>query len=230
MVKQCKFYGLIVMLYPLKIVGHIVYGSSHFVFLCLVWIRLPVHVAVMGGSIELVRWLVDMHLCPISGVRGAKGQILSVQTSSHRTLLDVAMGGRPKVEILAYLIGKGLALTDVKDSTLPTKTLETLLKCISVGSFPVGSASGIGRATSPVGLAVIGTDEVDLMDAEYDEPSVTSSTAPPGKDDCALCCERPMDCVLTPCGHQICCNECAQQIRTCPICKVDCCALRIFRL
>ena len=61
----------------------------------------------MGGSIDLVRWLVDTHLCPVSVTRGAKGQLLSVQTSAHRTLLDIAMGGRPKMEILAYLLSKG---------------------------------------------------------------------------------------------------------------------------
>lgn len=189
----------------------------------LAWRRLPVHVAVMGGSLELVRWLVDTQLCPILAARG-----ISVQTSSHRTLLDVAMGGRPKTDILAYLIGKGLAVTDVKDASLPTKTLETLLKCIHVGSFHVTNASGEGQATSPNGVAVIGNDEVDMMEAEYDDSSVVSSSDA-GKDSCALCCERPMDCVLTPCGHQICCSECAQQIRTCPICKVECGALRIFR-
>ena len=178
---------------------------------------------------ELVRWLVDAKLCPISVARGAKGQLISVQTSSHRTLLDIAMGGRPKMEILAYLIGKGLALSDVKDSSLPTKTLETMLKCINIGNFHVSNAIGGGRAASPVGVAFVGADEVDLMEAEYDESSINSSTGA-GKDNCALCCERLMDCVLTPCGHQICCSECAQQIRSCPICKVDCGTLRIFRL
>ena len=178
----------------------------------------------MGGSIDLVRWLVDTHLCPVSVTRGAKGQLLSVQTSAHRTLLDIAMGGRPKMEILAYLLSKGLSLNDVKDSSLPTKTLETVLKGNNgAGHFGTNNLDSTVRASSPVDIAVIGND--DPMEADYDE-SVATDT---GIDNCALCCERPMDCVLTPCGHQICCIECAQQIRSCPICKVGCSALRIFR-
>jgi len=187
--------------------------------------RFPVHCAVMGSSIDLVRWLVDTHLCPISVTRGSKGQLLSVQTSARRTLLDIAMSGRPKMDILAYLVSKGLSLTDVKDPLLPTKTLEAVLKGNNAGQLVIHNSAV--RATSPVGVAVIGNDDVDMMDTEedYDE-SVTTATS---SDHCALCCERPMDCVLTPCGHQICCNECAQQIQTCPICKAKCSALRIFR-
>ena len=49
------------------------------------------------------------------------------------------------------------------------------------------------------------------------------------EDHCALCCERAMDCVLIPCGHQICCTECGHQIKCCPVCKVNCSVLRIFR-
>lgn len=189
------------------------------------YLRFPVHCAVMGGSIDLVRWLVDTHLCPVSVTRGSKGQLLSVQTSARRTLLDVAMTGRPKMDILAYLVSKGLSLTDVKDPSLPTKTLEAMLKCSNAGQLIMHNNNSF-RATSPVGVAVIANDDVDMMDAEDHDESVTTATS---SDHCALCCERPMDCVLTPCGHQICCNECAQQIQTCPICKVKCSALRIFR-
>jgi hypothetical protein len=42
--------------------------------------RFPVHCAVMGGSLDLVRWLVDVQLCPLSVNRGPKGQLLSVQS------------------------------------------------------------------------------------------------------------------------------------------------------
>jgi len=179
----------------------------------------------MGGSIDLVRWLVDIQLCPVSVTCSSKGQLLSVQTSARRTLLDIAMTGRPKTEILQFLVSKGLSLSDVKDPSLATKTLEAMLKGSNGGQI-IMNHNIAARTNSPV-VAVIGNEEDDnnSMMMDYDE-SVTTATS---SDHCALCCERPMDCVLTPCGHQICCSECAQQIQTCPICKVACSALRVFR-
>jgi hypothetical protein len=38
-----------------------------------------------------------------------------------------------------------------------------------------------------------------------------------------------MDCVLIPCGHQICCQHCGKHLNTCPLCKRNCSVLRIFR-
>ncbi|KAK2173936.1 hypothetical protein NP493_839g00005 [Ridgeia piscesae] len=42
-------------------------------------------------------------------------------------------------------------------------------------------------------------------------------------DECKVCMERRVDCVLTPCGHVVLCYECAFEIKTngqnCPICR-----------
>ena len=78
---------------------------------------------------KLVEWLVDTHLCPISVKQDPKTrQFLSVQTSAGRTLFDLAMTGRPKLEILHFLVKKNLSLDDVKNKKLPLKTLEGLLR------------------------------------------------------------------------------------------------------
>ena len=132
---------------------------------------------------------------------------LSVQTSASRTLLDLAMKGRsPKIEILMFLIKQGLSIYDVQDTSLAPKTLEAILRA----GFPNQSIDAV-----PSG--------VNVVESHHDE-SVTTI-----EDACALCCERPMDCVLIPCGHQICCTDCGQQVTTCPLCKVQCNVLRIFR-
>lgn len=83
----------------------------------------------MGGNLELVKWLVDVQGCPISVRRDPRsGTLLSVQTSSSRTLIDLAMAGKkPKVEILSYLVRKNLSVTDAKDPTLAPKTLQALM-------------------------------------------------------------------------------------------------------
>lgn len=64
----------------------------------------------MGGSIDLVKWLVDKQCCPISSKKDPKtGKFLAVKTSADRTVVDLAMTGKPKIEILMYLIRKGLS-------------------------------------------------------------------------------------------------------------------------
>jgi Zinc finger, C3HC4 type (RING finger) len=243
----------------------------------------PIHCAVLGGSLELVKWLVDVQLVPIvgpttttttnsttsnsnhiatnyhhhhhhpySGLFGGfnvrqqqqhqqqqstqQQQPLflqqSVQTSASRTLLDLAMTGRPKVDILIYLIAeKGLRINDVKDPQLAPKTLETLLLKQSSASL---SSSGFMSLNMNHGsaAAVTATGAVHVvLDNGNEQDSVMSSSSSSAsmEDACCICFERQMDCVLIPCGHQVCCTECGQQVRCCPICKVDCSVLRIFR-
>ena len=121
--------------------------------------------------------------------------------------MDLAMTGKPKLEILRYLVcTKNISLEDTKDSTLAARTLELLLR------------SGVTLdqiTTAPEG-------DVSLIDDCLD--SLTTI-----EDACIICCEREMDCVLIPCGHQVCCMNCGNQITTCPVCKVRCSVLRIFR-
>lgn len=77
---------------------------------------------------ELVKWLVEKEDCPLSVRRDPKsGMLCSVQTSARRTLIDLAMTGKPKIEILSFLIQNSLSIVDAKDPKLAPKTLETLL-------------------------------------------------------------------------------------------------------
>lgn len=173
----------------------------------------------MGGSLELVKWLVEGQLCPISVNRDEQtNRMLSVQTSANRTLLDLAMTGRPKLDILVYLIQRGLSVDDLKDTSLAPKTLETVLKMGSL-SPPVAAAEG-GRSPSDDLAGMV--EEINLI--QYDETTMTTL-----EDGCKLCCERAIDCVLQPCGHQMCCAECGSQLSLCPICKVHCSVLRVYR-
>jgi len=89
----------------------------------------PLHCAVMGGNLDLVKWLVDAHGCPLSVRRSpVSGTLQSIQTSEKRTLMDLAMTGRPKIDILQYLVGKNLSVSDTNDPALAAKTLEALMR------------------------------------------------------------------------------------------------------
>lgn len=170
----------------------------------------PVHVAVMGGNRELVEWMVEGQLCPITAKVDPKtNQPLSVQTSAGRTLMDLAMSGRPKYEILTFLLQRGLSIIDVKDPLLAPRCLENLMKS--------GCALGMmNPANSP--------RKSNVVELESHSESMLSID-----DACHICFERPMDCVFTPCGHQLCCSDCAEQMNACPICKAQGSFLRVFR-
>lgn len=82
----------------------------------------------MGGNLNLVSWLVEVHGCPLSVRRDSKtGMFLSIQTSKSRTLIDLAMSGKPKIEVLSYLVKNNLSVIDTKDKSLAPHTLQLLL-------------------------------------------------------------------------------------------------------
>lgn len=161
----------------------------------------PIHCAVLGGSIELVQWLVEQQMCTI--VNKAKKSVL---TSKNRTLIDLAMTGSNPLATLQYLVGRcGLSIGDVKDASLVPKTLDFLLKSTLHSTTTTSNA-----------------DIVPALSEDSQEASLESL--------CPLCCERSCgDSVFVPCGHMVCCTECALTLHKCPICKVDCKVLRIFR-
>ncbi|KAI4891209.1 hypothetical protein NFI96_033045 [Prochilodus magdalenae] len=38
---------------------------------------------------------------------------------------------------------------------------------------------------------------------------------------CALCCEAEVDAAFCPCGHVVCCCNCAAQLQCCPVCRSE---------
>lgn len=38
--------------------------------------------------------------------------------------------------------------------------------------------------------------------------------------ECKLCMERPIQCVLLPCGHTLSCSVCGVKLAHCPLCEV----------
>lgn len=80
----------------------------------------PVHCAVLGGSLDLLRWLVDDHCCPIKSLRvsgSGQGSFTPIVTSKGRSLLGIAMEYR-NIEIVRYLVvRKGISLAGEQDIT-----------------------------------------------------------------------------------------------------------------
>ncbi|XP_030638395.1 E3 ubiquitin-protein ligase MYLIP-B [Chanos chanos] len=38
---------------------------------------------------------------------------------------------------------------------------------------------------------------------------------------CALCCEEEISAAFCPCGHTVCCHNCASQLQCCPVCRSE---------
>ena len=79
----------------------------------------------------------------------------------------------------------------------------------------------------------------DAMEAddcsELSDPSIpisyASTTQKTQSDDnqCIICYDRSIDCVMTPCGHQMCCSECAKKLSTCPVCNANCEVIKVYK-
>jgi len=72
----------------------------------------PIQMAVRGGSLSVVKWLMFEHYCPLyeSNNRGKVRTLL--KTSKGRTVVDLALE-QPKPEILKFLVtNQGVSLTE----------------------------------------------------------------------------------------------------------------------
>lgn len=105
------------------------------------------------------------------------------------------------------MLEKSLSVLDTNDPTLAPRTLEVLLRA-GVSLDQASSSPTVGNV-------------VNVVEDDYSVSTI--------EDACILCCEKSMDCVLIPCGHQVCCKECGTHLTNCPVCKVQCSVLRIFR-
>lgn len=131
------------------------------------------HCAVLGGSLSLLKWLVEDHYCPLRSVRvggrrrDSGDSYTPILTSRGRSVLGIALE-KGNLEIIRYLVvEKSMALADVKNLSLEIAitTLEAALHLI-----PTRADGGIQVYTSPQP-----TDAYDSIPAAYSPPQEYSS-------------------------------------------------------
>ena len=107
----------------------------------------PVHCAVLGGNIRCLKFLVDIHCCPIKSVRvssnGNSGKFTPIVTSKGRSLLGIAME-KENIEMIRYLVlQKGAILSGEMDITpdMLARNLENVLRMIPEDAVLSGAPS-----------------------------------------------------------------------------------------
>jgi hypothetical protein len=96
-----------------------------------------VHCAVLGGNLNLLKWLVEEpNCCPLRSIRisGRKGEsrVVPVTTSKGRSLLLLALE-KNHVDIIRYLVvDKNMPLSEEKSLTMATAlaTLDAVLRLL----------------------------------------------------------------------------------------------------
>jgi hypothetical protein len=112
-----------------------------------------------------------------------------------------------KSVLATVLIGVGRALLDERRDI--REDWHAIFAPLIAHGVPVAAAAAAAKEEA----REVGADPA---------PAVTTGTpgVPASGAKCAICLERPIDCVLLECGHQATCVTCAQGIRpACPICR-----------
>lgn len=196
-------------------------------------IMYPLHCAVLGGNLELVQWLVDIRWVPLKSSKKKRNSSRdgTIATSKGRSVLDLSLSGH-NIDIVRYLVvDKKVSLLKYRDIGNALVTLDNALKRItslSVNTTSSGSEEERGQNDNLGNVIVTRSDRGD------DTTTGTHSDETEKNDEmekvlCIICCGNPIDCVIIPCGHQICCLGCSSEMRDCPICGTKSTFLRTFK-
>mmetsp|Transcript_4761 Transcript_4761/g.11595 ORF Transcript_4761/g.11595 Transcript_4761/m.11595 type:complete len:747 (+) Transcript_4761:220-2460(+) len=197
----------------------------------------PIHCAVEGGNLHIVQWLMEDHFCPVKvirtgGNRSKKGanQDCPIITSKNRSVLTIAMDNL-HVRVLRYLVvDKGVSVYESKDLNGSLRALEAVLNELPGSLYEYRSDGFAHRWDDDVYDEGTSVSSSLGADATYPGSEYGGSTTNRGDSDtCILCCDNGIDCVITPCGHQICCLSCSKNLDTCPVCNNRCEFIKIYR-
>lgn len=217
----------------------------------------PVHCAAEGGNLNILRWLIDVHFCPIqihltgdsSSTRNLRGVSDSpILTSKGRSVLSIAMENL-SVDMMRYLVVEcSLSIHMCKDLKAALCALEAALTALpkaknsQSATFPAYLSTNAMRwDQASLDDDAISSSASSLEEEKGDQPNHQermskpdnrrrkSNTSSSNGDSCIICFDREIDCVATPCGHQMCCLQCSTSLAQCPVCNVPGKFIKIFR-
>ena len=202
----------------------------------------PIHCAVLGGNLKLIKWLVDIKCVPLhksskkSKRKGPRDGTLT--TSKGKTILELAIISN-NIDVVRYLVcDKNISILSYRDLSSALVTLESALKRITFLSN--GTTGDVEDGYNMAGAEsqddhIISEETRDESAKEKEnngvelEGKVLSDSTRSEDDACIICCNNPIDCVTIPCGHSLCCLKCAAELTDCPLCCTKSTFLRTFK-
>jgi hypothetical protein len=113
----------------------------------------PVHSAVEGGSIDVLKWLLNDHCCPIKLVRSQtsqSGMSAPLVTSKGRSVLTIAIDVL-EVDVIQYLVAEcGVSVHECTDLKNALRALETVLSLLPVRNELVAIRDVYSPRASPL--------------------------------------------------------------------------------
>lgn len=114
----------------------------------------PVHLAILGGNLNLVRWLVSERFCPLRThtKKGRKFNDCPILSSKGRSPLEIALLDQ-RVDIVYYLVvemNQSLFEENVVNSNMALANFTSLLKMLPIGFFE-------GRQLTTTSVPIDGT-------------------------------------------------------------------------
>jgi hypothetical protein len=199
-------------------------------------IMYPIHCAVEGGNIDIVRWLVDGHFCPIKKVqaggakkvrRGAPESLITTSRSRH--VLSIAMQ-RLSVDMIRYLVVDcGVSIHESADLDSALRALEAaLMRLPRITDVPRPSEGGVAPRWDNASFDALSVSS-SLSGRSLETGTIGSKSRKTNGESCIICFDRKIECVCTPCGHQMCCLECSSNLKVCPVCNARGNFIKIFR-
>ena len=188
----------------------------------------------------MVKWLVDEHCCPLRSIRISNGKTRGssgggssytpILTSKGRSLLGIAIANG-NIGIVRYLVvEKRMLLSAEKSLSMETliANLDLVLRILpesAVMDQALDSSSSSSRTMTRHDPNDMGDMSAIMVPGGADEDSggLTDDNI------CIVCFDATINCVFTPCGHQICCLTCGNHISRCPVCTVECTPMRVFK-
>jgi len=200
----------------------------------------PIHCAILGGNLNLTKWLVDVKCAPLhksskkSRCKGPRDGTLT--TSKGKTILELAIVSN-NIDVVRYLVcDKNISILSYKDIGTALITLDAALKRITLLSDGTGGAGSsevngaganddhIASVEAPTEILSENEENGAEMDGKAPSDSIRSE-----EDACIICCNNPIDCVTIPCGHSLCCLKCSAELTDCPLCCTKSTFLRTFK-
>ncbi|KAI2802316.1 hypothetical protein BLOT_010509 [Blomia tropicalis] len=121
-------------------------------------------------------------------------------------------------KLFQYLNSMDLIRSPIERTVKSTLTSDD----IHSTSFTSTSTDSSNRSSITSNSSIFSFDDngnINELDVNSDDSDDEQSSKPSNINlKCVLCCEKQIEVVFVPCGHQLACRKCSEKIEHCPIC------------